>query len=145
MAQNVPAKEKLKDFITKLEFLGYKITVISKKPQIYSINDKLVNIRSRGRVKETTYGRVFWYSVAFAVLKEVNWVIYLTTTSDYFYMIPSKFLEDVKANMYEDTSKAEVGIFNIDWGNEHLELKGKTIPISKYNHNLTNQQDYPKF
>jgi hypothetical protein len=145
MAQNNQAKEKLGEFISKLESLGYKITIISKRPQIYSITDKLVNIRSRGKVKETTYGRVFWYSIAFAVLKEVKWVIYLTTTSDYFYMFPGKFLEDVKNDMYDDTSKAGVGVFNLDWDNEYLELKGETISISKYNHNLINKEDYPTF
>lgn len=146
MTRSIQAEEKLEGFISKLESLEYRVTKVSKKPQIYSINDKLVNIRSRGKSQETTYGRRFWYSVAFSVLQEVKWVIYLTTDSDHFIMFRSKFLESVKDRMYPDMSKAGVGVFDIDWDNEMIVLKeGKTEHIGEYYQNLRDREDYPIF
>lgn len=97
MTQNIQAKESLEGFINKLMSLGYRVTKVSKKPQIYSINGELVNIRSRGKSKEPADGsRLFWYSVAFSVLQDVKWVIYIMTESDYFVMLPSSFLETLR-------------------------------------------------
>ena len=68
-----------------------------------------MNIRSRGKFKETVDGsKRFWYSVAFSVLRDVKWVIYLMTDSDYFVMFPSSFLESLTDRMYPDRSKAGV-------------------------------------
>ena len=68
MAENISPQAKLKGFITKLASLGYRVREVRKKPQIYSINDELVNIRSRAKPKETvSENRSFWYSVAFSV------------------------------------------------------------------------------
>ncbi len=50
MTGNVQAKEKLEDFINKLASLGYEVRSVRKKPQIYSVNNELVNIRSRGKI-----------------------------------------------------------------------------------------------
>ena len=127
--------------------LGYRVTEVRKKPQIYSINGELVNICSRGRAKKTVGGnRLFWYSVAFSVLQDVKWVIYMTTESDYFVMLPSSFLESLKDHMYPDRSKAGVGVFDIDWDNTTIELKqGEIISIDDYYHNLIHLEDYPRF
>ena len=146
MARNVQAEEKLEGFINKLASLGYRVTEVYRKPQIYSINGELVNIRSRGKSKETTHGRQFWYSVTFSVLQEVRWVIYLTTDSDYFMMFPSSFLESLKERMYPDKKNAGVGVFDIDWDNEMIVLKeGEIIRIGEYYHNLRDREDYPRF
>lgn len=146
MTRNVEAEEKLEGFVTKLVSLGYEVIEIRKKPQIYSIDGKLVNIRSRGKSKQTTHGRQFWYSVHFSVLQEVRWVIYLTTDSDYFMMFPSSFLESLKERMYPDRRNAEVGVFDIDWDNEMIVLKqGEVIGIGEYYHNLIHPADYPRF
>ena len=147
MSRNVQAKEKLEDFISKLESRGYEVREVSKKPQIYSINGELVNIRSRGKSKETADGsKRFWYNVAFSVFQDVKWVIYMTTESDYFVMLPSSFLENLKGRMYPDRSNAGVGVFDIDWDSMTIELKqGKRISIDDYYHNLIHREDYPRF
>lgn len=147
MTRNVQAEEKLDGFINKLTSLGYKVTEVQKKPQIYSINGELVNIRSRGESKETVDGsRLFWYSVAFSVLQDAKWVIYMTTEPDYFIMLPSSFLESLKDRMYPDSSKAGVGVFDIDWDSMMIELKqGERISIDDYYHNLIYLEDYPTF
>ncbi len=147
MTRNIEAKEKLEDFISKLESLGYEVREVSKKPQIYSINGELVNIRSRGKSKETADGStLFWYSIAFSVLQYVKWVIYLTTESDYFVMLPSSFLESLKDRMYPDRKNAGVGVFDIDWDGLMIELKqGERISIDDYYHNLIHLEDYPRF
>jgi hypothetical protein len=146
MARNVQAEEKLEGFINKLASSGYRVTEVYRKPQIYSINGELVNIRSRGKSKETAHGRRFWYSVTFSVLQEVRWVIYLTTDSDYFMMFPSSFLESLKEHMYPDRKNAGVGVFDIDWDNEMIVLKqGEVIRIDEYYHNLIHPADYPRF
>jgi hypothetical protein len=70
MAENINADAKLKGFINKLVSLRYRVREVSKRPQIYSINDELVNIRSRWKPRETADGnRSFWYDVAFSVLR----------------------------------------------------------------------------
>ena len=146
MTRNIEAEEKLEGFINKLASLGYRVREARKKPQIYSINDELVNIRSRGKSQETTYGRRFWYSVTFSVLQYVKWVIYITTDSDYFFMFPSSFLESLKDRMYPDRKNAGVGVFDLDWDNEMIVLRqGDVIRIGEYNHNLIYQDDYPIF
>ncbi len=147
MAQNVNTKEKIDGFINKLESLGYRTIEVQKKPQIYSINNILVNIRSRGKSRETAGGnRLFWYSVAFSVLQDVKWVIYMTTTSDYFVMLPSSFLESLKDRMYPDEAKGGTGVFDIDWDGMMIELKqGERISIDDYCHNLIRPEDYPIF
>ncbi len=147
MTQNIQAKESLEGFINKLMSLGYRVTKVSKKPQIYSINGELVNIRSRGKSKEPADGsRLFWYSVAFSVLQDVKWVIYITTDSDYFFMFPSSFLESLKDRMYPDRRNAGVGVFDIDWDNEMIVLKeGEIISIHDYYHQLDDPEYYPRF
>ena len=147
MAQNINAEAKLKGFITKLASLGYRVREVSKKPQIYSINDELVNIRSRGKPRVTAGGnKSFWYSIAFSALRKVKWVIYITTNSDYFVMLPSSFLDNLKNRMYPDESKAETRVFDIDWDSLAIELsQGERISIREYYHNLIEPECYPKF
>lgn len=147
MTRNIQAEEKLEGFINKLASLGYRVTEVYKKPQIYSISGELVNIRSRGETKETADGsRRLWYNVAFSVLQDVKWVIYMTTGSDYFVMLPSSFLESLKDRMYPDRNKAGVGVFDIDWDSLTIDLKqGERIPIDDYYHNLIHPEDYPRF
>jgi len=147
MTRSIQSEEKLEDFINKLESRGYRIREVRKKPQIYSINDALVNIRSRGKHKDTAdRSRLFWYSIAFNVLQEVKWVIYITTTPDYFVMLPSSFLASLKDRMYADRNKADVGVFDIDWDGLAIELsQGERISIYEYYHSLTHTDDYPRF
>ena len=147
MTRNIQAEEKLEGFINKLASLGYGVIEVHKKPQIYSINGELVNIRSRGKSKKTASGsRLFWYNVAFSVLQDVKWVIYMTTKSNYFVMLPSSFLESLKDRMYPDRSKAGVGVFDVDWDSMTIELKqGQRISIDDYYHNLIYLEDYPRF
>lgn len=145
MTRSIQAEEKLGGFINKLASLGYEVAQVSKKPQVYRINGELVNIRSRGKSRETAHGRQFWYSVAFSVLHEVKWVIYITTDPDYFFKFPSGFLENLKGSMYPDKSKAGVGIFDIDWDNEKIVLKNEETDISEYYCNLKNKEVHPKF
>jgi hypothetical protein len=147
MARNINAEEKLEGFISKLASLGYRVREVRKKPQIYSINDEPVNIRCRGKSRITSDGsRLFWYSVAFSVLQEVNWVIYIATESDYFVMLPSNFLNSLKDRMYPDRSKTETGVFDIDWDSLAIELsQGERISINEYYHNLLEKECYPRF
>ena len=146
MTRSSQSEEKLEDFINKLASLGYRIEEVRKKPQIYSINGERVNIRSRSKHRDATYGRSFWYSIAFNVFHEVKWVIYLTTESDYFIKFPSSFLENLKDRMYPDRNKAGVGVFDIDWDNEKIVLKqGERVSIRDYYHNLINEDYYPFF
>ena len=146
MTRSSQSEEKLEGFINKLASLGYRIEEVRKKPQIYSINGELVNIRSRSEYKEASIGRLFWYSIAFNVLHEVRWVTYLTTESDYFIKFPSSFLENLKDRMYPDRNKAGVGVFDIDWDNEKIVLKqGERVSIRDYYHNLTNEDYHPFF
>jgi len=147
MTRNIQAEEKLEGFINKLASLRYRVKKVHKKPQIYSVNDVLVNIRSRGKSKETADGnRRFWYSVAFSVLQDVKWVIYMTTEPGYFVMLPSSFLESLKDRMYPDESKTGVGVFDIDWDSMTIDLKqSERISIDDYYHNLIHSKDYPRF
>jgi len=140
MAQSIQAKEKLEDFINKLASLRYEVREVSKKPQIYSINGKLVNIRSRGMSKRIAGGMGFWYSVSFSVLKEVKWVIYLMTNSDDFVMLPSSFLDSLKDRMHPDRKNPGVGVFDIDWTEGYLVLKdGKLERICDRIYNLSDR------
>ena len=147
MARSIQAEEKLEEFLNKLASLpGYNVRECRKKPQIYSINDKLVNIRCRGKSKEIAGGRGFWYSISFNVLQTVDWVIYLTTTSDYFFMFPVSFLDGIKDRMYPDRSKVDVGIFDLDYDSEMMVLRqGKPESVSQYYNNLIHPVDYPIF
>lgn len=146
MTRNIHTEVKLEDFINKLASRGYNVSVVKKKPQIFSIDGTLVNIRCRGKSKEITGGRGFWYSISFNVLQEVKWVIYITTTPDYFFMFPNTFLENLKDRMYPDKNKAGVGVFDLDWDNEMIVLRqGDVIRIGEYNHNFINPDDYPRF
>jgi hypothetical protein len=146
MAQNINAEAKLKGFITKLASLGYRVREVSKKPQIYSINDELVNIRSRSKHRDAAYGRLFWYDISFSILHEVKWVLYLMTEPDYFVSLPSSFLENIKDRMYLPRNKAGVGVFDIDWDNLKIVLKqGELINIARYYNNLIEPQCYPEF
>ena len=146
MTRSIQAEEKLESFISKLASMGYEVREVRKKPQIYSVNGELVNIRSRGRSQETTYGRRFWYSVTFSVLQDTKWVIYLTTDSDHFMMFPSSFLVSLKDRMYPDRKSAGVGVFDIDWDNEMIVLKeGEVIRVGEYYHDLTDEDYYPTF
>ena len=146
MTRNIEAEEKLEGFINKLVSLGYEVREVSKKPQIYSINGERVNIRSRSRSERRTYGRRFWYSVHFSVLQDVKWVIYLTTDSDHFMMLPSSFLDSLKDRMYPDRKNAGVGVCDIDWDNEMIVLKqGEIISIHDYYHQLDDREYYPRF
>ena len=146
MAQNINAEAKLKGFITKLASLGYSVKEVSKKPQIYSINNELVNIRSRSKHRNAAYGRSFWYDISFSVLHEVKWAIYLMTESDYFVRLPSSFLESIKGRMYLAENKVGVGVFDIDWDNLMIVLKqGELISIDRYYHNLIEPECYPEF
>ncbi len=145
MTRNIEAEEKLEGFINKLASLGYRVREVRKKPQIYSINDELVNIRSRGKSKEIVGGRGFWYDVTFSVLQYVKWVIYITTESDYLFMFPSSFLESLKDRMYPNRRNAGVGVFDIDWDNEMIILKeGEIRHIGEYYHNLIHPEHYPR-
>jgi hypothetical protein len=57
VAEHNNAKEKLEGFVSKLESLGgYRMERLRKKPQIYFINGKFVNIRSRGKNKQKKMG-----------------------------------------------------------------------------------------
>ena len=145
MTRSIQSEEKLEDFINRLESLGYRIQEVRKKPQIYSINGELVNIRSRGKSKEIAGGRGFWYSVIFNVLQEVKWVIYITTSSDYFFKFPSSFLDNLKDRMYPDRRNSGSGVFDLDRDNEMIVLRYEVIRISEYYCNLLHPDDYPRF
>ena len=146
MTRSIHTEGNLEDFINKLAARGYNVAEVRKKPQIFNINDELVNIRCRGRYKKIAGGRGFWYSISFNVLQEVKWVIYITTSSDYFFMFPSTFLENLKDRMYPDTNKAGVGVFDLDWDNEMIVLRqGDVIRIGEYYHNFISEDDYPRF
>ena len=146
MAEDISAQSKLKGFIVRLAALGYRVREVSEKPQIYSINDRLVNIRSRSRHRNAAHGRSFWYDVSFSILHEVDWVIYLTTEPDYFLKLPSTFLEGIKDRMYLPRNKAGVGVFDIDWDNLKIVLKqGELINIDRYYNNLIERKCYPEF
>ena len=144
LTRSSQAEEKLEGFVNKLRSLGYRIEEVRKRPQIYSINGELVNIRSRSKDRNAVYGRSFWYDVAFSVLHEVKWVIYLMTESDYFVMFPSSFLESIKDRMYPARNRAGVGVFDIDWDNLMIVLEqGERISIGEYSHNLINCDELP--
>ena len=145
VVQDVPCKKKVREFLHKLRSLGYSVEEVSKRPQVYSIDNELVNVRCRGKTREDTEGKVFWYSVSFSVLQDVKWVLYLTTTSDYFVMLPSKFLESLEDDMYDDYGKDSTGIFNINWDGLAIELRDKMIGLMPYYHNLLEEECYPKF
>lgn len=143
MNEESPSDKKLEDFINRLTSKGYNVQPGPKKPQIYIIDGKPVNIRCRGKSKTIADGRGFWYSVSFNVLREVKGVVYITTGPDYLFMFPSNFLESLKDRMYQDKSKAGVGIFDLDWDKQEMILKGNPEPISEYYCNLVYQYDFP--
>ena len=147
MVENISADAKLKRFVQKLASLGYRVREVSKKPQIYSIDDQLVNIRSRGKPRETADGsRSFWYDVAFSVLRKVKWVIYIAADFDYFVMLPSSFLDSLKDRMYPNRRNAAAGVFYIDWDSLAIELsQGERMPIREYYQNLVERECYPEF
>jgi hypothetical protein len=146
MTRSTQSEDKLEEFINKLESRVCRFKIDKRKPRIYFFNDERVNIRCRGKTKKIADGRGLWYSVSFNVLREVERVIYIGTSSDYFFMFPSSFLESLKDRMYSDKRNAGVGIFDIDYDSEMMVLKqGELISINEYYFNLIYQDDFPQF
>ncbi len=139
MNTDTDAKEKLEGLLRGLALSGHTVREVSKKPQVYSIDGHLVNIRSRGKLRRAAEGdRQFWYSVAFSVLEKVQWVIFMTTEANYFVMLPSDFLDSLKDRMYPDRSTEGLkGVFDIDWDQLEMVLRGgERVSINDYYQNL---------
>jgi hypothetical protein len=134
------AKQKLNGFISELQSSGHTVIKSSKKGQIYSINGRRWNIRSRSKSEKIKGERVFWYDISSNILNEVEGVIYLTTESYCFAMIPSEKLETLKDRMYKrDLSK---GIFTLNWDASGILLPDRMEPFYAYN---LKDKDCPNF
>ncbi len=133
-------------FIKKLEQIGqYTIKLDSRKPQIYIIDGKKINIRC------TTMPKL-WYSVDLDVLPIVNCTIYLTSSPlknpNYFLMFPSKSLKEIITfnEMYEsEHSNQTLKHFEIDWDGCVLVLKNGLLDVMKYAYDLDKPESYPNF
>lgn len=121
---------KRESFISKLTSSGCDIQNV--KGQIYIIDGKKVNIRCRNKEKTIGGNKSFWYSIAFNVLEEVDYVIYLTPNS--YIRFPSNFLREVKDRMYYPSNGRHMGIFDIDWDDLSIILKDGRINIDEYYH-----------
>jgi hypothetical protein len=147
MVHSEAAEDKREEFLDKLVSLGYSVDQVSKRPQIYLINGRRVNIRSRSISKgDATRSRLFWYDISTNVLEDVDLVIYLMTEPDYFVMIPSSFLADLVDRMYQAEDIRSKRVFDIDWDDLTLVLQeGERVDIYSFHHNLIHEEDYPDF
>jgi hypothetical protein len=142
--ENPEAAAKKRDaFVNKLTSLGYKVVSIKRNPVIYRVNNKLVNIRVRDIPADTCTTR-FWYDLSTSVLNEVDYIAYLTTTPDYFIMMPSGFLKNISERMSTRPKHPNKRVFYLDFDSLKLELiGGERISINSYYHNLINEKSYP--
>jgi hypothetical protein len=147
MVHSEAAEDKREEFLDKLASLGYGVDQVSKRPQVYLINGRRVNIRSRSISKgDATGSRLFWYDVSTNILEDVDLVIYLMTKPDYFVMIPSSFLADLVDRMYRAEDIRSKRVFDIDWDDLTLVLQeGERVDIYCFHHNLIHEEDYPEF
>ncbi|HLA63165.1 MAG TPA: hypothetical protein VK610_01970 [Rhodothermales bacterium] len=137
------AAEKRDAFIAKLKDLGYKVDQIKRKPVTYRINGKRVNVRVRDIPADTVATR-FWYDLSTSVLDDVDYVAYLTTSLDYFVMMPSGFLKGVSERMSTRPKHPNKRVFYLDWDRLELELTGgERISFNSYYHNLKDEAEYP--
>lgn len=141
------ANDKREGFIDKLSSLGIKVEEISRKPIVYRVNGRLVNVRSRDVPRVAPDGtRRFWYSLSTNVLEDVDLVIYLTTEPDYFVMIPSGFLANYVDKMSVANGQPATRVFDVDWDNLQLILnEGLRVDIDRFYCNLVHEVDYPQF
>jgi hypothetical protein len=101
-----------------------------------------VNIRTRGKTRPTLRnGRRFWYSIAFSVIKEVPYVLYITTDADPFIVLPSSLLDSHKERMYPD-NKSSTGVFDINWDDSTLKLRNGFEGV--YCYSLKEKEDIQK-
>lgn len=138
------AAEKREAFVNKLASLGYKVELIKQKPVTYRINGKRVNVRVRDIPADSAATR-FWYDLSTSVLDEVDYVAYLTTTPDYFVMMPSGFLAGVADRMSTRPKHPNKRVFYLDWDSLDLELSGgERVSVRDYYHNLLDKDDHPR-
>ena len=146
MGHSEAAEDKREEFLDKLVSLGYSVEQVSKRPQLYKIDGRRVNIRSRSIARDAYSSRRFWYDVNTNVLKDVDLVIYLTTEPDYFVMMPSAFLDDLVDRMYTAKGRGSARVFDINWDQLTIVLQdGEEVDINRFYHNLKNEEDYPRF
>ncbi len=144
MSRKPECNEITAKFIEKLKQIGqYDIIPYRKSPKIYFIDGKKINIRCTTKLD-------LFYSVNLNVLPKVDYVVYLTTSPkhnpEHFLMFPSKFLEELKDDMYPNNERPEQRVFNIDWDEGcALMLKNhKVLCVTKYGYDLDSKQ-YPDF
>jgi hypothetical protein len=146
MAEQESAKEKVEAFLDKLTAFGYKVEWQSDRPQVYRIDGKRVNVRSTVNIREEAHGVItIWYDVSEGVLSEVDYVAYITTTPDYFVLIPSDFLAGVYDEMYHANGKAGTRSFILNWDRCTMEVRDRAVDLMPYYHNLLLEDGLPKF
>lgn len=144
MVENLGAKSRVNAFVSKLRLLNYSVNQVSVKPQIYAINNKLINIRATANIRENTSGVVtLWYDVSENILEQVDYIAYLTTTPDYFVLIPSEFLANLYQDMYVASDKEYARSFMVDWDACFLLLKQRCVDVMNFYQNLIEVEDYP--
>jgi hypothetical protein len=135
------AEQKLDRFISDLQSLGYTVAKVPKSRRIYSINGSRWNIRSRGKAERIGRDRIFWYDISPDILKEVKGIIFLTTESDNFMMLPTQKLESLIDLMYGNKRNTRK-VFKIDWDASGILLNDKMEGVKAYN---LKEKDYPNF
>lgn len=130
-------------FIGNLVSLGYKIEIVSHRPQIYKINEVLVNIRSTSNIKNLNTGQIFWYDVRWDVLTQVEFVIFIMTSPEYLLKIPTQVLKDFYPNMYPSRKSTKAKSFMINWDGLKLTCNNLEMNINEYYQNLTYQEELP--
>lgn len=140
------SNQKIDGFLKKLSLMNHKVEYVSSRPKIYSIDGKLMNVRSTINVREDRNGvQNFWYDVSENVLDRVDYLVYLTTTSDFFVLIPSEFMNRNFQFMYISNSNEYARSFMIDWDSCDMVMKDKRVNVIQFYQDLIHEEDFPEF
>jgi hypothetical protein len=138
------AKEKIIDFEVRMKNAGYRIQLFNRSKNLYFINDKIVQVRSKSTNSEFIGDRVFYYSININSLNEADYVIYLMTSGSVFVMFPKTYLADYLDNMYQNHTDLATRVFNINWDSLKLWLRDSYPDILGYDYNLE-EGELPEF
>lgn len=128
-------KQKQKDLINNLKENGFKITQLSKSPLLFSINNKVVNIKPKLDFKTDKHGKKFWFGVYKSILKRYEYTLIQMVDNNSFLFINSKFLLENWNNFYSKSESNTYRTFMIEWDSLEL-VANKSLDVKNYYCNI---------
>ena len=133
MPINNVSRQLKQNFIQHLKLQCGNVKKIHSGGELYSVNSQVLNIRCRTKEKVENGSRLFWYSFNYNLINSnVRYAVFITTTEEYFILLPIEVLSQLKERMYEARSNPSTRTFYIDWDELVLILKDGTYRIGKY-------------